>query len=342
MKGRKGWDDLAEDVDYVGNIDDLPLCDLQYKLDVHVQESTPVGVMSTNGQHRTGKGILVGENWKDTIETHFVNDPSELRQDASYQLQVPIGNILYQHVTVNIHYPKLYVWTEDVIADLKAYSAAEDKQGGLHVLCDWNAISSLTQDDDVGVWNWDENHYLGNIKMFPLAWRTLLRNVYNTIGNRLPARDYILTGLYSNQDQLRAAYGTVPSVIDNYVETIFSDVQKIQKSGKKMMEMTAVPHHDYPEKMFPLIRHHYNEKSKFFSLENITHYVRVIMFGCYNGETKNVIDALACGAEAFGVQATPREYLTSRNLFDNELLVVTISRTALSLATPYSNFMEKT
>jgi hypothetical protein len=183
-----------------------------------------------------------------------VNDPSELRHDASDQLQVPIGIILCQPVTVNIHYPKLCVWKEDVIADIKAYSAAEDKQGGLQVLCDWNdalksAISSLTQEDDVGVWNWDENHNLGNIKMFPLAWRTLLPNVYKTIGNRSPARDYILAGLYSNQDQLRVAYGTVPSLIDNYVETIFSDMQKIQKSGKKMMEMTAVPHHDYPEKM---------------------------------------------------------------------------------------------
>jgi hypothetical protein len=83
MKGRKGWDDLAEDVDYVGNIDDLPFCDLQYKLAVHVQESTTMGVMSTNGQHRTGNVILVGENWKETIDTNCVNDPSELRQDAS-------------------------------------------------------------------------------------------------------------------------------------------------------------------------------------------------------------------------------------------------------------------
>jgi hypothetical protein len=65
------------------------------------------------------------------------------------------------------------------------------------------------------------------------------------------------------------------------------------------------------------------------------------MFGCYNVETKNIIDALACGTVAFGVQASPREYLTSRNLFDNELLVVTLSHTALSLATSYSNFMEQ-
>jgi hypothetical protein len=163
-----------------------------------------------------------------------VEDPNELRQDVSDQLQVHLGSILYQPVTVNIHYPKSCVWTEDVIADLKDYSAAEDKQGGLQVLCNWkeavqSAINSLTEEDDVGVWNCDEKHYLGNIKMFPLAWRTLSHAVYKTIGNGSPARDYILTGLYANQDQLRAAYGKVPAVIDDYVETIFSDIQKIQK-----------------------------------------------------------------------------------------------------------------
>jgi hypothetical protein len=277
MKGREGWDGLAEDVDCIGSIDDLPLCDLQYKLAVHVQHHTTMGVMSTNGRHPTGKGILMGENWKETTENHFVEDPNELRQDVSDQLQVPLGIIFFQPVTVNIHYPKSCVWTEDVIAYLKGYSAAEDKQGGLQVLCDWkdvlqSAISSLTAEDDVGVWNWDENHYW-NIKMFPLSWRTLLRAVYKTIGKGSPARDYILTGLYANQDQLRAVYGKVPGVIDNYVETIFSDVQKIQKSGKKLTEMTVIPHHDYPEKMIPLVRHHYSEKYKFFSLENITHYV---------------------------------------------------------------------
>jgi hypothetical protein len=87
---------------------------------------------------------------------------------------VHLGSILYQPVTVNIHYPKSCVWTDDGIADIKAYSVAEDKKGGLQVLCDWkdalqSEIISLTAEDDVGVWNWEENHYLGNIKMFPLA-----------------------------------------------------------------------------------------------------------------------------------------------------------------------------
>jgi hypothetical protein len=94
-----------------------------------------MGVMSTNGQHRTCKGILVGDNWKETTETHFVEDTNELQHNVSDQLQVPLGSILYQPFTVNIHYPKSCIWTEDTITDLKAYSVAEDKKGGLQVLC---------------------------------------------------------------------------------------------------------------------------------------------------------------------------------------------------------------
>jgi hypothetical protein len=156
MKGREGCNGFADDVNYIGSVDDLPLCDLQYKLAVHFQRHTTMDFMSTNGQHRTGKGIMVGENWKQTTEIHFVEDPNELRQDVSDQLQVPLGSIRYQPVIVNIHYPKSCVLTEDVIADLKDYSVAEDKQGGLHVLYAWkdavqSATSYLTAEDDLGV-----------------------------------------------------------------------------------------------------------------------------------------------------------------------------------------------
>jgi hypothetical protein len=40
MRGPNRWDSLAEDVEYVGSVDDLSLCDLQYNLDVHVQFDT--------------------------------------------------------------------------------------------------------------------------------------------------------------------------------------------------------------------------------------------------------------------------------------------------------------
>jgi hypothetical protein len=94
MKGCEGWDSLAEDIVYIGSVDNLPLCDLHYNLDVHVQRHTTMGVMSINGQHRTGKGIMVGENWKETTKTHFVEDSNELRQDVSDQLKVPLGSPL--------------------------------------------------------------------------------------------------------------------------------------------------------------------------------------------------------------------------------------------------------
>jgi hypothetical protein len=71
MKAREGWDSLAEDVESVGKIEELPLRDMKYNLAAHIQRHTTMGVMSTNGQHRTGKGILVGENRKETTETHF-------------------------------------------------------------------------------------------------------------------------------------------------------------------------------------------------------------------------------------------------------------------------------
>jgi hypothetical protein len=98
-------------------------------------------------------------------------------------LQVPVGSIHYQPITVIIHYPKSNTWSQEVIEDLNSYSVTEDRQGGLQVIRSWkdavqDAISGLAEEDDLGVWNWDDNHYLANINMFTLAWRTLLRAVF--------------------------------------------------------------------------------------------------------------------------------------------------------------------
>jgi hypothetical protein len=72
MSGRDGWESVAEDVECVSIVDDRSLCEMEYELNVHIQFHTSMGVMSTNGQHRTGKGILVGENWKETTEKYLV------------------------------------------------------------------------------------------------------------------------------------------------------------------------------------------------------------------------------------------------------------------------------
>jgi hypothetical protein len=74
---------------------------------------------------------------------------------------------------------------------------------------------------------------MGHIKMFPLAWRKLLRSVYKSMSKGSPARDYILTNLHEYQKELREAYGNAPKIIDQYVEKFFSDDNRIKKMVKK-------------------------------------------------------------------------------------------------------------
>jgi hypothetical protein len=76
---------------------------------------------------------------------------------------------------------------------------------------------------------------MGYIKMSPVAWGTLLRVVHTQIFNGYQARDYVLTNLYANQEELCGEYGSVPKIINRYVENMFSDVFWRQKQDKKTM-----------------------------------------------------------------------------------------------------------
>jgi hypothetical protein len=59
LTDRDDWESLAEDVEFVGPVDGIPLFTLQYQLGVHVQDKAYLGVVTTNGGHRTAKRILV-------------------------------------------------------------------------------------------------------------------------------------------------------------------------------------------------------------------------------------------------------------------------------------------
>ena len=335
---------MAKDVAFPDVTEDLNDDELQYELAVYIQQRTCFGVMTTNGQHRVAKAIMIGENWKETTETAYIENPIELRNEESEKPQVPKGSILYQCVTVNIHYPTCQEWNEDVLKDLKEYSKAEDGQGKLQNTLYWkdavqDAVTALTHESPVGYWNWDENHYLGNVKMYPLDWRDTLRRVYKVICQGTPARDYILPTLVTTRKDLAEAYGNVPTLIGDYVETVFSDLAHISKRGLAAMSMENPPKNNYPQEMIPMTHGHFVETSRNFSPDNCAHYLRVIMFGCYNGSTKNVMDSLAYQNVAVAVQANGREYLPARNLFDNELLVVAISRTVVAISKTYSAFL---
>jgi hypothetical protein len=99
------------------------------------------------------------------------------------------------------------------------------------------------------------------------------------------------------------------------------------------------PEYTYPDTLFPTTENHMTPSSKNFNPINIVHYVRIIMFGCFDPETRNVITTMALG-QRDNVELRPqgprRDYIMSKNLFNNELLVVSISMAAKTLARCYS------
>jgi hypothetical protein len=144
---------------------------------------------------------------------------------GSYSIRMFLSN---QAVTVNIHYPMYNTWSKEVSEDLESYISAEDKQGELQVTHTWKdsiqkAVTTLTNEDKLGMWNWDENHHLGHIKKNPLAWRTSVRAVYKKICNGYSAREYmyVLTSMFLTRNQLCNACTEVPVIMDKYVEDMF-------------------------------------------------------------------------------------------------------------------------
>jgi hypothetical protein len=119
----------------------------------------------------------------------------------------------------------------------------------------------LTKPDGLGMWN-ENNLYLGNIKMYPLGWRPLVQEVYKLKCNGSPASDYMLTNMYVHRFELTAAYTGVPVIINKYVEKIFSDVYCMQVHGEKVTRLADTLSNDFPDKIIPLIRHHYSESAK--------------------------------------------------------------------------------
>jgi hypothetical protein len=52
-------------------------------------------------------------------------------------LEIPRDSILYQGISITLHYPKQKCWTKEIIQDLKSYSAAQDQKGILVCVRSW-------------------------------------------------------------------------------------------------------------------------------------------------------------------------------------------------------------
>jgi hypothetical protein len=97
----------------------------------------------------------------------------------------------------------------------------------------------------------------------------------------------------------------------------------------------------YPNTTPPAITNHHTSSSRSFNIENISHYLRLIMFGAYDDPTKHVLTSVASGTSAFQNQANVRDQLTANNLFDTYLLVVSMSRAVEKMAPIFTFFLFK-
>jgi hypothetical protein len=88
--------------------------------------------MATNGAHRIANAVYHGEAWLEIYETWYdgtQKTTSHLLKNPTSILEIPRDSILYQGISVTVHYPKRKWWTKEIVQDLKSYSAAQDQQG---------------------------------------------------------------------------------------------------------------------------------------------------------------------------------------------------------------------
>jgi hypothetical protein len=178
----------------------MSLPELEFQISESIQDRSELGLMAANGAHCIAWSTYYCENWATTYETWYKDSATQLLKDRNDTMDVSSTSILFQPFTVNIHYPKTNKWSQDVITDLKSYSASEYKQGSLAVTIRrkdsvMNAIHILTGNNDLGKWNWEYNQYLGQNKLYPYCWGKKVRQVYSALAGGQPASDYILTAL---------------------------------------------------------------------------------------------------------------------------------------------------
>jgi hypothetical protein len=97
-----------------------------------IQEKTPIGLMTTTGSHHIAKDVYHGEASQEIYETWYngtQKTTNHLLKNPTSILEIPRDSILYQGISVTVHYPKQKCWTKEIIQDLRSYSAAQDQQG---------------------------------------------------------------------------------------------------------------------------------------------------------------------------------------------------------------------
>jgi hypothetical protein len=100
---------MGKDVEFEEDMESKSTSTLQRVLVKWIQEKTPIGLMATNGAHRIAKAVYHGEAWLEIYETWYngtQKTTKKLLKTPTSILEVPRDSILYQGISITVHYPK--------------------------------------------------------------------------------------------------------------------------------------------------------------------------------------------------------------------------------------------
>jgi hypothetical protein len=89
----------------------------------------------------------------------------------------------------------------------------------------------------------------------------------------------------------------------------------------------------------PIIANHHTISSSSFNIENLSHYLNLIMSVAYKNPTKNVLTSISSGTSAFQEQVRAIDQLATANLFDNAFLVVSMAISVDNMAYKFAHFI---
>jgi hypothetical protein len=174
-------------------------------------------------------------------------------------LEIPRDSILYQGISVTVHYPKQKCWTQEIIQYLKSYSAAQDQHGILVGVSSWrdtvqSSMEAIVDGKEHGRWNWDHNHRLGNKKMYPAPWPIDIRRVYKNLCEGNPAGDIIIGEICKTNEEERKAVGKDKEITDKWVEEQLTTIHLTDCSTVHEIEgpQDRIPPPDVPNRIISM------------------------------------------------------------------------------------------
>jgi tRNA G10 N-methylase Trm11 len=109
LYSKEDWIAMGKYVEFEEDMESKSISELQRVLVKWIQEKTPIGRMATNGAHRISKAIYHGEAWQEIYETWYngtEKTTSHLLKNPTSILEIPRDSIIYQGISITVHYPK--------------------------------------------------------------------------------------------------------------------------------------------------------------------------------------------------------------------------------------------